>query len=92
MLSQQQQSQSGSQNVTHPNNNMSYNNMHMPSVHKNMASAAPSSGYHIQNMKEEPNTGPNNYSNMVNGAGQEDMAVSIAFFKFYFRIKTLKTN
>lgn len=73
----QQHSQSGNQSSAHhPNNNMSYNSIHMTSIHKNMTSTAPSGGYHIQNMKEEPNTGSNHYSNMVNGATQEDMAVS----------------
>lgn len=46
----------------------------MISAHKNMANTAPSGGYHIQNVKEEPNMG--SYPNLVNGATQEDMAVS----------------
>lgn len=72
---QQQQTQSST------NNNMPYN-MHMISVHKNLANTGPSGGYHIQNLKEEPNTGSTNYPNIVNGSTQEDMAVSELFSVF----------
>lgn len=82
MLSHPQQQQPGSQHSP-VNNNMPYNNMHMTSaLHKNMATAAPSGGYHIPNMKEEPNNVQNNYSNLVNNGpngvgGPEDLAVSV---------------
>lgn len=75
---QQQHQQPGNQQHSPVNNNMPYNNMHMNSaMHKNMTTAAPSGGYHIPNMKEEPNIVQNNYSNLVNGTnGAEDLAVS----------------
>lgn len=71
MLTHQSQHQSVSQS------SMSYN-IHMNSIHKNLTSSSTSGGYSLQNMKEEPNTGSNNYSN-VNGTAQDDMAVSEQF-------------
>lgn len=78
---QQPQQQQPSQSVSQ--SSMSYN-IHMNSIHKNMTNSTPSGGgsgggggYPIQNMKEEPNTAPNNYSSIVNGNGQDDMSVSI---------------
>lgn len=41
--------------------------------------AAQTIGYHIPNMKEEPNTGANNYPNM--NAQQDDMSVRVRFTK-----------
>lgn len=83
-----QQAQSSSQHSAHTNNNIPYNNMHMTSLHKNLSSTAPSGGYHIPNMKEEPNTGTNSYSNLVNGATQEEMAVSVTSFFCFIKTET----
>lgn len=78
MLTHQSQHQSVSQS------SMSYN-IHMNSIHKNLTSSSSTSGgYSLQNMKEEPNTGSNNYSN-VNGNAQDDMAVSDQFLLFLIR-------
>lgn len=53
--------------------NLSYMQMTMQQRNSNQ-----SIGYHIQNMKEEPNSGSaNNYTNM--GATQDDMTVSIYY-------------
>lgn len=72
MLAHSQQHQPVSQN------SMSYNNVQVNSAHKNISSSSTSTGaYSIQNMKEEPNTGANNYSSAVNGSGSDDMAVSV---------------
>ncbi|XP_031620965.1 ETS-like protein pointed isoform X2 [Contarinia nasturtii] len=52
-------------------NSMSYN----VQAHKNISSSSTSTGaYSIQNMKEEPSAGANNYPNAVNGNGSDDMA------------------
>ncbi|XP_055324071.1 ETS-like protein pointed isoform X2 [Sitodiplosis mosellana] len=68
MLAHPQQHQPVSQN------SMSYN-VQVNSAHKNISSSSTSTGaYSIQNMKEEPNTGANNYSSAVNGNGPDDMA------------------
>lgn len=73
MLTHSQQHQSVSQN------SMSYN-VQINSAHKNISSSSSSTGaYSVQNMKEEPNTGANNYSSAVNGTGPDDMAVSVHF-------------
>lgn len=61
---------------------MSYN-VQVNSAHKNISSSSTSTGaYSIQNMKEEPNAGANNYSNAVNGNGADDMAVSCSTCQF----------
>lgn len=66
----------------------------MNSIHKNLTSSSTSGGYSLQNMKEEPNTGSNNYSNVNGNNALDDMAVSeqISFifnnnFIFEFRIE-----
>lgn len=70
MLAHPQQHQPVSQS------SMSYN-VQVNSAHKNISSSSTSTGaYSIQNMKEEPNAGANNYSSAVNGSGTDDMAVS----------------
>lgn len=87
MLTHQPQHQSVSQS------SMSYN-IHMNSIHKNLTNSSTSSagGYNLQNMKEEPNTGTNNYSSIVNGTTQDDMAVreqknsEIVNYFFFFLI------
>lgn len=62
---------------------MSYN-VQVNSAHKNISSSSTSTGaYSIQNMKEEPNAGANNYSSAVNGNGPDDMAVSVALIYFH---------
>lgn len=72
MLAHPQQHQPVSQS------SMSYN-VQVNSAHKNISSSSTSTGaYSIQNMKEEPNAGANNYSSAVNGSGADDMAVSTA--------------
>lgn len=64
-------------------NSMSYN----VQAHKNLSSSSTSTGaYSIQNMKEEPSAGANNYPNAVNGNGADDMAVSELGFDFIFFI------
>lgn len=90
MLSSHQHPQQPGSQHSPVNNNMTYNNMHMTSsIQKNLANAAPSGGYHIPNMKEEPNNSQNNYSNLVNNGGNgvgppEDLSVSNQFNSFSF--------
>lgn len=58
--------------------NLSYMQMAMQRNQTNQ-----SVGYHIQNMKEEPNSGSaNNYTNM--GATQDDMTVSFGTGEVFF--------
>ncbi|XP_037028262.1 ETS-like protein pointed isoform X2 [Bradysia coprophila] len=59
----------GGQTGGHSPANLSY----MPMAIQRHSGAAQSIGYHIPNMKEEPNTGANNYPNM--NAQQDDMSV-----------------
>lgn len=61
----------GGQTGGHSPANLSY----MPMAIQRHSGAAQSIGYHIPNMKEEPNTGANNYPNM--NAQQDDMSVRV---------------
>lgn len=63
----------GGQTGQHSPANLSY----MPMAIQRHSGAAQSIGYHIPNMKEEPNTGANNYPNM--NAQQDDMSVRVRF-------------
>lgn len=59
----------GGQTGGHSPANLSY----MPMAIQRQSGAAQTIGYHIPNMKEEPNTGANNYPTM--NAQQDDMSV-----------------
>lgn len=60
--------------------NLSY----MPMAIQRHSGAAQSIGYHIPNMKEEPNTGANNYPNMTQ---QDDMSVRVRFTNIRITLK-----
>lgn len=64
----------------------------MPMAIQRHSGAAQSIGYHIPNMKEEPNTGANNYPNM--NAQQDDMSVRVRStnnnFALYSKMSNLK--